>query len=418
MSIDATRAGVAASIADYFGSNYEALLQSSAAQQPVTPMAPDAWKNALNASTGVSNANTRFFLKQDGTLQAVSRTSTQTLGWQQPPNSVEVDLNVAYGIESAGLSPTDWLMQRLAAEFRLNNAVLNTGSVLSQTPEPDMNIDLSSLDTASLVRLLNMLAGRSKDAQRSVAIGNSRDAATNLARVGLAAANLANALELQATYQGNAAVNNAVDSLLSGQDNASRDALVNHALSRIVADKHSELVGARLAFEATPAARLGDAKLKGLVQLTTNALDASLQSAADKILMGNPSLGQFGSALDYLQTNDGLLVKSQPGATREQQQAYVKAQLKAALSDPAFKQNLVDAMAANAQALGTADLPLDEQYALYGQVADALIAEALSDEAYLDQLAAQSVQFRAEISDLIGNEVVASRERESVYKSA
>lgn len=418
MSIDATRAGVAASIADYFGSNYEALLQSSAAQQPVTPMAPDAWKNALNASTGVSNANTRFFLKQDGTLQAVSRTSTQTLGWQQPPNSVEVDLNVAYGIESAGLSPTDWLMQRLAAEFRLNNAVLNMGSVLSQTPEPDMNIDLSSLDTASLVRLLNMLAGRSKDAQRSVAIGNSRDAATNLARVGLAAANLANALELQATYQGNAAVNNAVDYLLSGQDNASRDALVNRALSRIVADKHSELVGARLAFEATPAARLGDAKLKGLVQLTTNALDASLQSAADKILMGNPSLGQFGSALDYLQTNDGLLVKSQPGATREQQQAYVKAQLKAALSDPAFKQNLVDAMAANAQALGTADLPLDEQYALYGQVADALIAEALSDEAYLDQLAAQSVQFRAEISDLIGNEVVASRERESVYKSA
>lgn len=418
MSIDATRSGVAASIADYFSSNYEALLQSSAAQMPVTPMAPDAWKNALNATTGVSNANTRFFLKQDGVLQAISKTATQAQGWTQPANSVEVDLNVAYGIESAGLSPTDWLMQRVADEFRLNNALLNTGSVLTQTPEPEMNIDLSSLDTASLVRLLNMLSGQGKDAQRNAAIGNSMDARANVARIGLSASNLANALELQSTYQGNATVNNAVDSLLSGQDNGTRDSLVSNALSRIVGDKQSDLEGARLAFQASPAARVSSSKLNNILQLTSKAVDASLQGAADIVLMDNPYLRQFGSELDYQQTNDGLLVKSQAGATREQQVAFVKEQLQDALSQPAFRQNLMDAMAANAQALGTADMPLDEQYALYGQIADATISSTLDNDAYLEQVAAQSVQFRSEISELIGNEVAASRERDSVYKAA
>ncbi len=418
MSIDATRSGVAASIADYFSSNYEALLQSSAAQQPVTPMAPDAWKNALNATTGVSNANTRFFLKQDGSLQAISKAASQTVGWTEPANSVEVDLNVAYGIESAGLSPTDWLMQRVADEFRLNNAMLTTGSVLTQTPEPEMNVDLSSLDTASLVRLLNMLAGRSKDAQRDAAIGNSRDAASKVARIGLSATNLANALELESTYQGNATVNNAVDSLLSGQDNSTRDALVSDALSRIVAGKLSDLEGARLAFQSTPASRVNSARLNNMVQLTAKAVDASLQGAADIVLMDNPALRRFGSELDYQQTNDGLLVKSQPGATREQQVDFVKEQLKAALSNPAFKQNLMDAMAANAQALGTSDMPLDEQYALYSQIADANISATMENDAYLEQVAGQSVQFRSDISELITNEVEASRERDSVYKPA
>lgn len=418
MSIDATRSGVAASIADYFSSNYEALLQSSAAQQPVTPMAPEAWKNALNATTGASNANTRFFLKQDGTLQSISKTATQSQGWTQPANSVEVDLNVAYGIESAGLSPTDWLMQRVADEFRLNNNLLASGSVLSQTPEPEMNVDLSSLDTASLVRLLNMLSGRGKDAQRNAAIGNSRDAAANVSRIGLSATNLANALELQTTYQGNSTVNNAVDALLSGQDNSTRDTLVSDALTRIVSGKQSDLEGARLAFQATPAARVNSARLNNLVQLTAKAVDAALQGAADIVLMDNPYLRKFGSELDYQQTNDGLLVKSQPGATREQQLADVQEKLKAALSQPAFKQNLMDAMAANAQALGTSDMPLDEQYALYSQIADATIGATLENDAYLEQVASQSVQFRAEISELINNEVEASHERDSVYKNA
>lgn len=281
-----------------------------------------------------------------------------------------------------------------------------------------MNVDLSSLDTASLVRLLNMLAGRSKDAQRDAAIGNSRDAASKVARIGLSATNLANALELESTYQGNATVNNAVDSLLSGQDNSTRDALVSDALSRIVAGKLSDLEGARLAFQSTPASRVNSARLNNMVQLTAKAVDASLQGAADIVLMDNPALRRFGSELDYQQTNDGLLVKSQPGATREQQVDFVKEQLKAALSNPAFKQNLMDAMAANAQALGTSDMPLDEQYALYSQIADANISATMENDAYLEQVAGQSVQFRSDISELITNEVEASRERDSVYKPA
>lgn len=418
MSINATRAGVAASVANYFSSNYEALLQSSAAQQAITPLAPDAWKNALNATTGVSNANTRFFLKQDGTIQALSLSATQVSGWTAPANSVEVDQNVAYGIQSAGLSPTDWLMQRVSDEFRLNNASIATSSLLSQNPEPEMSVDFSSLDTASLVRLLNMLSGRGKDAQRDVVVGNARDAAANAARVGLSARNLANALELQVTYQGNSTVNNAVDSLLSGQDNATRDQLVGGAMSRILANKRSDLEGARLAFQSTPASRVDSAKLNRMAQLAVKAVDGALQSAGDIVLMDNPALRRFGSELDFQQTNDGLLVQSQTGATRQQQVAYVKEQLREAISDPGFRQNLIDAMAANAQALDVGDLSLDEQYALYGQIADGVIDSTLDNDAYLEQLASQSVQFRAEISELISNEVEASRERDSVYKPA
>lgn len=417
MPIDATRTGVAASVASYFNSNYEALLQSSAAQQPVTPLAPQAWMDAVNATTGVRNRDSRFFLKQDGSIEALSSSSTSAAGWTQPANSVEIDTNVAYGIESAGLSATDWLMRRVADEFRLNSTSLAAGSVLSQKPEPEMNVDLSSLDTASLVRLLNMLTGRARDGQREAVIGNARDLATNAARLGLSAANLRNALELQTTYAGNSTVNSAVESLLSGQANATRDALVNTAMSNLVASKQSEFQGAQLAFDSSPAAKLNNSQLTRMMQLLGKSVDASLQSAADIALMDNPFLRQFGSELDYNQTSDGLLIQSMSGATRAQQTAFVQEQLKAALSDPAFRQNLIDAMAAQASDLGTAALDLADQQALYGQVADALISAAVQDEAYLEDLAAQSVQFRSDISQLIGNEVEASRERESVYKN-
>jgi len=417
MPIDATRSGVASSVASYFSSNYEALLQSSAAQQPVTPLAPQAWMDAINATTGVRNRDTRFFLKQDGSIQALSSSATSAAGWTQPANSVEIDTNVAYGIQNAGLSASDWLMQRIADEFRLNSTSLATGSVLSQNPEPEMNVDLSSLDTASLVRLLNMLTGRARDGQRDAAIGNARDLAANAARLGLSAANLRNALELQATYAGNSTVNSAVESLLTGQGNATRDTLVNNAMSRLVANKTSEFSGAQLAFGNSPAGRVNAGQLNRMMQLLGKSVDASLQSAADIALMDNPYVGKFGSDLEYTQTSDGLLTQSMSGATRAQQIAYVRDQLKAGLSDPAFKQNLIDAMAAQAQELGTADLDLADQQALYGQMADALISAALEDDAYLEDLATQSVDFRSEISQLIGNEVEASRERESVYKN-
>ncbi|NBW47694.1 MAG: hypothetical protein EBR46_06120, partial [Betaproteobacteria bacterium] len=80
MPIDATRTGVAASVASYFNSNYEALLQSSAAQQPVTPLAPQAWMDAINATTGVRNRDSRFFLKQDGSIEALSSSATAAAG--------------------------------------------------------------------------------------------------------------------------------------------------------------------------------------------------------------------------------------------------------------------------------------------------------------------------------------------------
>ena len=416
MSIDATRSGVASQLANYFSSNYEALLLSSAAQQPVTPLAPQAWLNAVNA-TGASNANTRFFLRQDGSLQKIAASTTQAQNWTQPANTVEVDANVAYGIENLGLSGTDWLMQRIADEFRLNAYATSSLPLLGQNPEPEVTVDLSSLDTASLVRLLNLLVGRGRDGQRDSAINNAKDLGANAQRLGLSLANLRNALELQTTLGNVPGTTDTVGTLLSGQDNATRDALVSSAVSSIVGGKYSELEAARLAFNTTPAATLDKTQLTRLVRLTVDAAGSSLQGAADIALLNNPYLRQFGSELDYTQTNDGVLVKATTGATREQQVAFVAASLQAALADPALRQNLVDALAANAAALGTDSLPLDQQYALYGQIADGVIAALQNDAAYIEALAAQAVQFRSDIAQLISNEVDASRERDSVPRN-
>jgi hypothetical protein len=102
---------------------------------------------------------------------------------------------------------------------------------------------------------------------------------------------------------------------------------------------------------------------------------------------------------------------------REAQIAYVKEQLKQTLADPALKNNLVDAMAADSDALGTADLPLDQQYALYNDVADAAITTMAADDAYIEQLAMQAVQFNASISQLISNELTAVSQRDSVEQN-
>jgi hypothetical protein len=420
MPIDATRSGVASQLAPYFSNNYQALLQSSAAQLPITPLAPDAWKQTVNA-TGSTNANTRFFLKQDGTLTKQATSATSEEGWAPPDNSVEIDLNVAHGIEAAGLSPTDWLMQRMADEFRLNATVNLGGSVLTQLPEPEMDVDFNSLDTASLVRLLNMLTGRARDNQRESAIGNAQDRGRTMIglsmNLGLTSQALTNALELQAAYQSNATVNSGVESLLSGQDNAARDTLVSTALQGLLNAKSNELEGARLAFRATATANAEPNVVRNMTRMVTAGLETTLQSAADIALMDFSYASRYGSELDYQQTNDGLLVQTQGGATRQQQADFVAEQLRAALTEPGFRQGLIDAMSQNAQALGTAAMALPDQQALYGEIADAVIGAALQSDSYLQALAAQSVQFRADIAQLISNEVDASRERDSTPRN-
>jgi hypothetical protein len=151
--------------------------------------------------------------------------------------------------------------------------------------------------------------------------------------------------------------------------------------------------------------------------MVTAGLETTLQSAADIALMDFSYASRYGSELDYQQTNDGLLVQTQGGATRQQQADFVAEQLRAALTEPGFRQGLIDAMSQNAQALGTAAMALPDQQALYGEIADAVIGAALQSDSYLQALAAQSVQFRADIAQLISNEVDASRERDSTPRN-
>lgn len=409
MSINAVRSGVASQIANYFSSNYEALLQSSAAQPPAPLLstAPGSWLQ------DPANANKRFFLSSNGSITRLSNTASASEVAAAQANAVEVDADVAYSIENTGLSAVDWMMRRLADEFRLNESLDRVGSALTQTPEPEMNIDLSSLDTASLVRMLNMLLGRARSAQQDTAAEGLRGQQNTARLLGLSVQNLSNAVELQLAYQSNSTVAGAAGSLLSGEASSQRENITSQAMNRLVGNKTSELEGARMAFNQSAAGRLGnDRKLSRAVDITSRALDASLQGAADIALMQNPELQRFGSALDLQQTNDGLVVRTQSGQSRELQTQYVQQALTAALQDPQFRQDLIDALASQADALGLSDLDPAELQALLGEVVDAVIASVLADEDYLNDLASQSVQFHADISQLVSNEVEAARGRD------
>lgn len=75
---------------------------------------------------------------------------------------------------------------------------------------------------------------------------------------------------------------------------------------------------------------------------------------------------------------------------------------------------LAQALADNAEALGTAELDHTVQMTLYDQVAEAVITSALNNDAYLTQLAEEAVQLRERVYQMISTEVAASEERDSV----
>lgn len=75
---------------------------------------------------------------------------------------------------------------------------------------------------------------------------------------------------------------------------------------------------------------------------------------------------------------------------------------------------LAQALADNAEALGTAELDHTVQMTLYDQVAEAVITSALNNDAYLTQLAEEAVQLRERVCQMISTEVAASEERDSV----
>lgn len=400
---------VASTVANYFADNFQLLQQSAAAQ--IVPQGSGPTAQWLQ-----DNADKRFVLTPTGqgsySLSKISRDANGNYPNIQP-GQYQVDANVAYAIETPGSNANaavvDWLMGRIAAEFRQQATAQTFGPLLTSLPEPDLQLDISTLDTATLVRLLNMLTGRNKDTIAEVAKGSALDAKASAARLGLAAANLSVALELQTRFLAQATQENTSGTF---------DALTASALARLTAGNASTLEGERLAYRNTIASRLGGDRLDRLAEIALRGLDSQLQGAADIAYVRNPEIARFLSTLDVQQNDDsGFVIKTLPAQERQAVQAALRADLLAALNDPALVEALADGLAANADDLALQDLTRPEQTTLLREVARSVIDSLKADDAYLDNLAAQSVAFHSRLTELLNTEVVAASERDAVAQN-
>lgn len=398
MTIDATRSGVAAQLAAYFKSNYEALLQAGAGVQPVTQQAPRAWLDATNANTGVSNQNSRFFLTQNGALIPYSASDTQKSGWKPPANAVEVDVNVAYNIENTGLSPTDWLMRRIADEFRINAANVSEGVSLLESPQPEITVDWSAIDTTSLQRLINLLLGAARDTKRDHLANNAQDLQGALRLSGLSLSNLAKAVELNAVFELGKGTMNSIGSLLSGQNNEARNNLTAQAVRGILSNAQANYTAVSAYIKTQED---GAKQYRDLLKVAISSLAGGLQSLADVAVKDFFDSGQFESNLDV-----------DKGSNQQQLIQSVKNQLRAALNDPVVKENLVHGLLANAAALGLGNLSATQQEALLSEIGSTVIDALVNDNDYLNQIAIESVQFHQTIVELLNRQVQANDNRD------
>jgi len=411
---------VASTVAKYFTSNFDEYAQSASFQANAT-----AWINAqqINAQPA------KFYIQTDnsGTFTVGKVASDATL----PSGAYQISGNAAYTITQAGNNnavAVDWLMARIGQELRQTEAAQTYGPLLSSTPEANVQFDLSSLDTSSLVRLLNLLTGRSRDTMVDVAKGNTQDAKSNIGRLGLAAANLAAQVEIQLRFAAESGTS--VDTLHTNNFMAQAKA----ALANLTAASSSELNAARLAARDSITGRQSNDRLSRLTQIGVQALTNQLQAAADVAYMINPDIAKFLSDLDVVQNNkDGFVIKTAKADGQQQFEASLASNatttlqknlttalqkdLTTALQNPALVTALADALAANASDLGLSDLSLPEQTTLLQDVAKAVVESVSQDDSYLQDLAAKSVAFHADIASLVRNEVVAASERDQVTKN-
>lgn len=380
---------VAASAAKYFNDNFTAVLATGT----VVPSAYTAPATQAFADWKVANADKKFYLVA-GDQGGVSQLIKVASGGTKPQNAVEVDQNVAYGIESAQLSPTDWLMARIADQFRATSAAQSLGPALNQTPEPDLSFDISSLDTASLRRLLKALGGKADDEQRDFAIGNLADRRDALARLGLSRENLSIALDLQSRFaqesvamqkeavDDNKAAKDVADSAANAASaataaataarNAANDKPKDDGLRKAAEDAEAAASAARSAADTAAveygktSTRLAEfpvfekmvndalanlvaqsssemaaartaADLFDVTRSAAGALNSTLQGTADRVLAQfDQVIAQFGSVLDLQQGTGAYVLNTASAQAREALVQLVKGELIKALREPAL----------------------------------------------------------------------------------
>jgi hypothetical protein len=396
---------VASTVASYFTDNFQAFASSAAYQPRADWLAANQGKNFYLIPTAEGSFKLSKVDSNDAT--AISAAVGQS--------GRRIDGAAAYAIEKAGgpdggdSVAVDWLMAQISQEFRQTAATQSFGPLLTSTPEANLQFDLSNLDTATLIRLLGLLTGRNRDTVAQVAAGRAKDIKSNIALMGLAVSNLSTAVELQTRFQGQAGPTTGTAT------EKGFDEITKSALGKLVSNSSSELQAARLAVRNSIVGQQDNNRLSRLTQIGFKALDTQLQAAADLSNLINPEINRFLSALDFEQNKDGFVIKTQVAMARENQAIKaVVADLVKALTEPELAINLADALAANADELGLSDLTLPEQTSLLQDVAKAIVSSVVEDEAYLQNLAAQSVAFHVDIANLIRNEVVAASERDLV----
>jgi hypothetical protein len=198
----------------------------------------------------------------------------------------------------------------------------------------------------------------------------------------------------------------------TGSNTALND-LFAKAINEMVGEYQSNVAAAKLAYSEAAASSLSQKQLADLTSTAFRTLIKSLSSSADLGFLATSAELKFGIVQETLQTRDGFVLNTAASASREAQTESVEAQLRQALSDPGLKSNFMDALAATADNLGTADLALPLQTQLYQELADAIVKTIVEDPNLLNDIASEAVDSGTRFFDMLGNELEGASKKEN-----
>mgnify|MGYP003341885764 FL=1 len=241
-----------------------------------------------------------------------------------PDGAVPVDLNVAYAIQQKEMTLIDWVMARLADEFRRDSSSAALGKALFATPESNVSFD-SSMSQADLFVTLKRLASISNTLRSTLQQGESADRAVAALAISVVAGKLQDAIAQLALFQADAensnlperkALKDAQDNLAQLQssggtaqqisaaqqavDDAQKALDAADSFNTVASKALQDLVGSLQGGVAAAITALnqisggttattegsGAGTLAGTLQLVADALLARLRAAADLVQIG------------------------------------------------------------------------------------------------------------------------------------
>lgn len=430
-TLSTTTPSVAASIAPFTTDNYTARASTSAYQVPESSIANfNQWL--------ADNANVKWYAKNDGVKQTyISLAANEP----RPADAVPVtdsELHIVYASLQPSLqqSLVDHAMARALDEQLQAAGFTSVTNSLRTIPEVNVNADLSSLSQDELLQLLKQLVQVGQSLKTVAMSGDLADQQSKALQLGFSVEMLTQALALQATFDAESqAMQEAYDAQTEAAAKAAAEAAAKAAedgsaapqptilppdpgsaadnplmeafrvaISLIVADASLQVEIAQSQYAASATAVLTPRQLSDLTSTSFSAFVKSLQASADLGFLATSAELQFGKVTDVVQTENAYVLSTSAGATRNTQIAAVQAQLEQAISDPAVSANFADALAANADSLGTADIAQYEQTQLYNALTAAITQALLANPEALITVASGAVDAGNRFFELLTND--------------